>query len=178
MSLNEWFERGISKEEYIDSLQKHRDNFLHIYENFSVPTSDSLSNKENIRTIVLAEEWCGHCMLNIPILLRLTEQANIPIRFLPRDENLELMDQYTVDGKRYIPIVIFIDQEGNEVAKWGPMAPEVKELVEKLKVNVPTKDSPDYEEAFRQYVKEIVDVFRHDAAYWNYVYEDMIKSLP
>ncbi len=73
-------------------------------------------------------------MLNIPVLLRLSEKTNTPVRFLPRDENLELMDQYLTNGKsRTIPIFIFIDNDGNEVAKWGPIAERTKQFVDQYR---------------------------------------------
>src|SRR5690625_6161251 len=53
-------------------------------------------------------------MLNIPIFLKIAEIANMPVRFLNRDENLELMDEYLTNGNRVIPIFIFIDEDGNE----------------------------------------------------------------
>lgn len=181
MNLNKWFDKGLTKDQYIDSLDRHRENFLHIYDQFEVPNEDNalLKEKEDIRVIVLAEEWCGHCMLNIPILLRLTERANISVRFLPRDENLELMDQYLTNEKRIIPIFIFIDQDGNELAKWGPMAPEVATYVEQLKkeYTLPAKDDPKYEEVFTALIKEISKTFSTDKAYWDYVYQDIKSKL-
>jgi|SRR5690625_479485 len=179
MSLNDWFTRGITKEEYMASLKEHRDGFMNIYNNFSVPEADKslLTDKKNVRAIVLAEVWCGHCMLDIPILLRIAEQANIPVKFLPRDENLELMDQYLTNEKRYIPIVIFIDEEGNELAKWGPMAPEIEEYVATLKEDVPAKEAPGYKEAFQKYVTTIGETFTTDLKFWNYVYEDIKGTL-
>src|SRR5690625_1782814 len=142
MSLNTWFDKGITKEEYMASLEKHREGFMQIYNQFEIPDKDEqeLANKQNIRVIALAEVWCGHCMLDIPILLNITEKANIPIRFLPRDEHLELMDQYLTNEKRYIPIIIFIDDEGNELAKWGPMASEIEDYANKLKENIKPKN--------------------------------------
>jgi len=180
LNLNSWFSRGITKDEYMSALDNHRQGFMNIYNNFKVPEADInlLKDKKGVRAIVLAEVWCGHCMLDIPVFLRIAEQAEIPVRFLPRDENLELMDQYLTNEKRYIPIIIFIDEEGNELAKWGPMAPEIKEYVDKLKVDVPAKDDPRYQEAFQKYVDEIGETFTTDETFWNYVYKDIKQTIP
>lgn len=182
MHLNEWFEKGISPGTYRSHLDKHDEHFHQIYNNFSVPAEDLplLKNKANLRVVALAEVWCGHCMLDVPILLRMTEAAGIPVSMLPRDEHLELMDQYVTNGKRYIPIFIFIDEDGNEVGKWGPMAPTVQELVDRLKeeANVPDKEDPGYKEAFKKYADEISDTFTQDETIWQAVYEDIKKSLP
>lgn len=155
MNLNDWFDKGIEKEEYMATLDQHRDSFMKIYNNFKVPEQDKslLKSKANLRVVVLAEVWCGHCMLNIPILLRLSEKANMPVRFILRDENLELMDKYLTNGNRTIPIFIFIDEDGKEVAKWGPMANTIREFTSKYRDQLPPKDSEKYDEEFKKLIK-------------------------
>lgn len=178
-NLNNWFEVGITKEAYMNDLDKHRQSFLHIYENFKIPEKDmtSLQQHENIRIIVLAEAWCGHCMLDIPILLRLAEAANIPVSFLRRDENLILMDQYLTNEKRIIPIFIFIDQDGNELAKWGPMAPEIANYSNEIKKDLPAKEAPEYKEAFQQFAQKVGEEFTNNESFWKSVYADIKKTL-
>lgn len=180
MSLNNWFAKGISKEAYMNDLDKHREDFQKVYQHFEIPEEDQgiLQAKSGLRVIVLAEVWCGHCMLNVPVLLRMMETANIPVSFLPRDEHLELMDQYLTHNKRFIPIFIFIDKEGNEIEKWGPMAPEVETYANKLKKNLPPKEDPNYKQAFQKYANTISEAFTKDDTYWNIVYEDIKNVLP
>lgn len=116
-------------------------------------------------------------MMDIPILLKLLEAANIPIRFLPRDNHLELMDRYLTNGKRYIPVFIFIDEAGNEVTKWGPMAPEVEEFVNNLKEDLPEKGADGYEEAWKNYIQKVGDTFTKDANIWQFVYNDIKQTI-
>ena len=181
MTLNEWYEKGITPDEYIKSLEKHKSGFSHIYANFSVPEDESFlqSVRENeLRVIVLAEPWCGHCMLNIPVLLRLSEKTNTPVRFLPRDENLELMDQYLTNGKsRTIPIFIFIDNDGNEVTKWGPIAERTKQFVDQYREKLPAKDAPDYDEKFKEMIEIMASTFKEDNQLWSGSYESMKQTL-
>lgn len=179
MNLQTWFARGISDEQYIDSLEKHRDSFFHIYHHFTIPAADTalFKQKKGRKVLVLAEPWCGHCMLDIPILLKIVEQAKMPIRFLPRDEHLELMDQYVTDGKRYIPIVLLLDENGVEIAKWGPMAPEILQYVNELKTRLPEQNDPGYDQAFKHLIQTVGTSFGNDETLWNYVYEDMKKTI-
>src|SRR5690349_21740773 len=117
MKLQQWFEKGLTTKQYIDSMQTHKENLKKVYESFSL----SDANKEmlvtvpttGMKVIVLTEDWCGDAMVNIPILLRIAEATNIDVRSILRDSNLELMDQYLTNGTaRSIPIFIFIDDEG------------------------------------------------------------------
>lgn len=180
MDLNKWFQQGITEEAYIESLDKHKESFLHIQKNVALPEDRSfydLVKQKHLRIIILAEPWCGHCMLNIPILLRLAKETNTPVRFLPRDENLELMDQYLTNDKRIIPIFIFIDEAGNEVAKWGPTAPETKAFADKHKADLPPKDSEDYKEAFRTFATFTSKEFKENSDFWYYTFNSLKNSL-
>ena len=180
MGLNQWFEKGMTPEDYINTMDKLKKGHTTIYENFQMPNDEEFFNtlrNKNLRTIVLAEVWCGHCMMNIPILLRLSEKTDIPIRILPRDDNLELMDQYLTNGSRTIPIFIFIDQEGNEVAKWGPMAETTRNFVTPYREKLPPKDAEDYQEKFKEMVKITTKAFSEDHRLWDGVYNSIKQTL-
>src|SRR5699024_11416989 len=101
-------------------------------------------------------------MLNFPILLRLAEKTNMNIRYIARDENIELIDKYLTNGKRIIPIFIFIDENGKEVATWGPVAESTKQHVAQYQQQLPPKDAPDYEEKFKQFIKQVTKAFREE----------------
>lgn len=180
MDLNKWFEKALLAEDYIVQHEDHKDNFHKILNNFQVPAEDEFLNKlkeRKLRAIVLAEVWCGHCMLNIPIFLKLAEEADIPVRFLNRDENLELMDQYLTNGNRVIPIFIFIDEDGNEVAKWGPMAQSTRDFVTPLREELPEREDEAFEDKFREMIQITSKAFSTDQQLWQGVYDSFKKTL-
>ncbi len=181
MELNQWYNKGIHTEEYIRTLEEHKAGFLHIYENFNLPDDHAFFQaikEKKLRTIILAEVWCGHCMLNIPVFLRLAEKADLPVRILRRDENLELMDQYLTNGKsRTIPIFIFIDEDGNQVTKWGPIADKTKQFVTPLKEKLPPKEAADYQEKFTELIQFTAKSFRENSDFWFGVYDSMKETL-
>ena len=45
---------------------------------------------------------------------------NITLRLVPRDENLDIMDEFLTNGKRAIPRLVIFDQNGQELTPWGP----------------------------------------------------------
>ncbi|MFB4169260.1 thioredoxin family protein [Virgibacillus sp. JSM 102003] len=181
MDLNQWYEKGITPDAYIESMEKNKQNLLHIYDHFTPPADKQFFQKltdKNIRVIVLTEDWCGDAMLNIPILIRIAEQANIPVKMLLRDENLELMDQYLTNGKaRSIPIFIFIDEAGNEVAKWGPRAKAIQQYLDDARENLPPKDADDYEEKSKEMYLFMTKSFRDNQDIWQEVYTSIKKKL-
>lgn len=181
MSLNEWYDKGLDPDEYIESMEVNKEELLHIYDHFTPPLDEAffeqLKNK-NLRAIVLTEDWCGDAMLNLPILLRISEAANIPVKALLRDDNLELMDQYLTNGRaRSIPIIIFIDVNGKEAAKWGPRAEAIQTYVDNARAGLPPKDAPDFEEKQKQVHRFISKSFRDNQDHWTTVYESLKTTL-
>ncbi|WP_156288541.1 thioredoxin family protein [Oceanobacillus salinisoli] len=180
MELNQWFEKAMPAREYIENMEKNKEGLLHIYQHFHTPEGldwfKDLQNK-NLRAIVLTEDWCGDAMLNIPILLKIAEKAGMEVRMLLRDENLELMDQYLTNGKsRSIPIFIFVDEQGNEVAKWGPRAKKVQECVDQKRSTLPSQDAADYQEQLKELFTSMQQTFQTNTDFWDEVYQS-IKAV-
>jgi hypothetical protein len=182
MSLEAWFEKGMTFEEYRNSMQVNQQELSKVYEQL-IFTEEDLSTLKNVATrnwrgIVLTADWCGDAALNVPVLQRMAEESNIELHFLIRDENLELMDQYLTNGKsRSIPIFIFIDQEGKETMVWGPRAPHVEDLVTSLKSTLPETDSPDFQDAQKNMFREFREKITSDPTIWRTVVNSVKEKL-
>ncbi|SFD93816.1 Thiol-disulfide isomerase or thioredoxin [Lentibacillus persicus] len=181
MDLNQWYEKGMDPDTYIEAMDKNKENLLHIYDNFTPPEDNEFMQKlaeKNLRVIVLTEDWCGDAMLNIPILLRISDQTNMPVKLLLRDNNLELMDHYLTNGKsRSIPIFIFIDESGNEVAKWGPRAEKIQQFVDDSTKKLPPKDADNYQEKAKEMYLFMSKTFRDNTDFWPDVYSSIKTRL-
>ncbi|WP_042143011.1 thioredoxin family protein [Paucisalibacillus sp. EB02] len=181
MTLNDWFAKGIASKEYIDNMQKHQADFLHIYHSFTLPEDEEFFSKlrnKNLRVIVITEDWCGDAMMNTPVLLHLAEKNDMEVRMILRDSNLELMDQYLTNGKsRSIPIFIFIDERGNEVAKWGPRAEPVQNYVDEIRADLPDKEAEDYKEKFDAMIQVMYGQYKSNSTFWNQVYQSLKTTL-
>ncbi|QDP40946.1 thioredoxin family protein [Radiobacillus deserti] len=181
MSLENWYNKGKEPDDFIESMNTHKEDLLKVYDEFELPQDreffESLK-QQNLRAIVLTEDWCGDAMMNIPILLRIAEQANIEVRILERDQNLELMDQYLTNGKsRSIPIFIFINQSGDEVAKWGPRAPKIQAFVDDSTSKLPKKDAEDFKEKQQEMFTFITKAYRDNKDFWAEVYRSLKETI-
>ena len=88
--------------------------------------------------LVLTEAWCGDAAQNIPVIAKMAE-ANpaISLRFLLRDEHLDIMDNYLTGGSRAIPKLIALDAGTlEELGTWGPR-PAVVQAMATLHKNHP-----------------------------------------
>ncbi|TAE76142.1 MAG: thioredoxin family protein [Bacteroidetes bacterium] len=90
-----------------------------IIENNLIEKLKNYSKKEY--WLVLTESWCGDAAQNIPFLIKIVEYAeNITIKFLLRDENPEIMNQFLTNGGKSIPKLIRLDENLNLLNHWGP----------------------------------------------------------
>ena len=74
--------------------------------------------------MVLAEDWCGDVIANLPLLGELAQASGkLNLRVFLRDQNLDIMDQYLKEGKfRSIPVFAFFDQDfsqGSGHRRWN-----------------------------------------------------------
>lgn len=85
--------------------------------------------------LIITEAWCGDASQNIPIIEKIaSESDNIETRYILRDENPELMDQYLTFGARSIPKLIALDAETLEVlGTWGARPAAAQKLYADLK---------------------------------------------
>src|SRR5262249_52163389 len=70
-----------------------------------------------LHVLVLAEDWCGDVIDNLPILGRLAQESSkLDLRIFLRDQNPDLMDQYLNQGQfRSIPVFAFYDEHFQEL---------------------------------------------------------------
>lgn len=182
MELTSWFNKGMTFKEYCSSMKVNQKELTNVYEKliFSAEDLNAFENlkSRNLKGIVLTADWCGDAAVNVPVVQKIAEESDIELRFLIRDENLELMDQYLTNGtSRAIPIFIFIDQEGKETAVWGPRSQEVQDLVMSLRAGLPPSDSPDFEEKQKDMYRQFKQKVTSDSAIWRTVIESVKARL-
>jgi hypothetical protein len=117
------WDKGITYEAFKAAMTRNQERFA---ENESrvaldpevVRTFKSLPQR--LRVLVLAEDWCGDVIANLPVLGRLAKEvATLDVRIFYRDANLDLMERWLNQGKyQSIPVVVFFDQEFRELGHW------------------------------------------------------------
>src|SRR5213596_931453 len=85
---------------------------------------------KGVRVLVLAEDWCGDVVANLPILGRLAKDAStLDVRVFYRDQNLDLMERWLNQGKfQSIPVFAFFDERFRELGHWIERPASVTEL--------------------------------------------------
>lgn len=176
----QYFDEAISIQQYMEKMDAHKDNSFSIYEHFQVPQDDefiALLKEKSPRILGITEDWCGDAMLNNPILRRIAEAAEIDVKVVYRDQNLELIDQYLINGGRSIPIYLLINEYGKVISKWGPRAPKLQEYVMGLRENLPAADDSNFNDEKKVFIEKITAEYIATPEYWLWVYEDIRKEF-
>lgn len=161
MNLHSKFEKGLKPKDFIDSMTVNQEKFSEIYENFIWNPEDEeyftgLAGKAQLHCLILAADWCGDVVRNVPVVLHALEKAEIKTEILVMENNLDVMDQFLTMGGRSIPIVIFTDPKGTVLGSWGPRPKRVQEPMALFKQEYPSREGVmDYEERIKNVYREI-----------------------
>lgn len=74
-----------------------------------------------INVLVLSGTWCGDCSAQCPMLARIAEAAPgvIDLRFLDRDQNLDLAEAVKICGGLRVPTALFLNEDFDFVSLLG-----------------------------------------------------------
>jgi hypothetical protein len=121
---------GMSFDDYVGQMTKNKERFLENYASVKIDPQALTQVRalpRPIDVLVIAEDWCGDVINNLPTLGRLaadSEKLNLHV-FL-RDKNLDLMNQYLNQGKfMSIPVFVFFDESMGEIGRFIERSPEV-----------------------------------------------------
>ena len=110
----ERFEQGLTYGEYKEQMTRSREQFEQNEREVSIDPLDLAAQQSPrpLNVLVIAEDWCGDVIANLPVLGRLArDSGTLNLRVFLRDQNLDLMDQCLKEGKyRSIPVFVFFDE--------------------------------------------------------------------
>lgn len=117
------WDKGITYDAYKAAMTRNQERFAEnetrvVLDADTVRTLKTLPKRLNV--LVLAEDWCGDVVANLPILGRLAnEVGTLDVRIFYRDQNLDLMERWLNQGKyQSIPVIVFYDQQFRELGHW------------------------------------------------------------
>jgi hypothetical protein len=130
----ERFEQGMSYAAYKEQMTRNRDRLEENERTLELNPEDVAyfaGLPAPLNVLVLAEDWCGDVIANLPVLGRLAEASGkLKLSIFLRDQNLDLMDQYLKDGQhRSIPVFVFFDQDFRELGHWIERPARISQLM-------------------------------------------------
>lgn len=122
----ERYNSGLTYEDYILQIKVNKDRFETYYESALLTKEDQdfFANAASMpngikKLMIIGEDWCPDVFRGMPVFARIAEAAGIETRIFPRDDNLDMIDEFLKDGEfRSIPVAVFYDDKLNEITRW------------------------------------------------------------
>ena len=133
----ERFAQGLTFAAYLAQMRTNKERFeKRMADALITPADREAIRGRKLRILVITEDWCGDALVGFPALARLVDDApNVEMRVFLRDANPDVMDQYLKRGLyRTIPVIVFFDEQMNELARYMERQDVVTELRTLLKV--------------------------------------------
>jgi selT/selW/selH-like putative selenoprotein len=141
----ERFDQGLTYADYKAQMTRNQDRFEANEQTVTFAPDDlayfaRLPQPCNV--LVLAEDWCGDVINNLPVLGRLAEESGkLNVRVFLRDQNLDIMDQYLNRGEhRSIPTFVLFDAAFNELGHWIERPARVSEMQAQMRRDLFARD--------------------------------------
>jgi len=146
------FEQGLTYSAYIDQINVNRDRFDQCRSSasevindddatfFKTAVADGLS-----KVLVLGEDWCPDVYRGMPVISVISDVSGMEMRVFPRDQNLDIMDEFLKDGQhRSIPVAVFYTDDMSYACHWierpALATEEMKDIDEALAKELAGKD--------------------------------------
>ncbi len=185
--INHFFTIGMDYESYKDRSETKRQKMLKTEDatrELVKGISDELISYLDVplKVLCFAENWCGDCANAVPVIAALTDR--IPgweLKIVPKDEHLDTFNQiYKTAGKSKIPLIIFADEEGNEITRWVERSTQGYRLMtELLSKHLPRdelitelRDNPEFNppEVTKHIFNELLVAGEKSAAMWRSIH--------
>jgi len=146
------FDQGLTYDAYKAQMTRNRDRVEENEGRVDLSKEDLAAFRalqRAVKVLVLAEDWCGDVIANLPVLGRLAkESGKLDVRIFLRDQNDDIMQHYLNKGQfKSIPVFVFLDEEFRELGHWIERPASVTEVRAKRRKEIfakhPEFGSPD-----------------------------------
>ncbi|TMF80907.1 MAG: thioredoxin family protein [Chloroflexi bacterium] len=146
------FDTGLTYEAYKAQMTRNRDRLDENERRVELSKEDLAAFRalpRPVNVLVLAEDWCGDVVANLPVLGRLAnDSGKLEVRIFLRDQNDDIMQRYLNKGQfKSIPVFVFFDVDFRELGHWIERPAAVTEVRAKRRKQIfaahPEFGSPD-----------------------------------
>jgi len=122
----ERFQQGFNYSDYIAQIKVNKARFQGFYNDFKLKPEDAnflrnMARRPNgpAKMLVLGEDWCGDVVRGLPVLAHVAEAAGVELRIFPRDQNLDIMNEFLKNGQyQSIPVAVFYTRDHQYIGHW------------------------------------------------------------
>lgn len=119
------FDAGVAYEDHVASGKpQQRDAWTDVYNRARLTADQEKTVAAFCRTmhvLVSSGVWCGDCVQQCPLLQRIADAnpERVHLRFLDRDQHMDLAERITICGGTRVPVAIFMAEDFEPVSVFG-----------------------------------------------------------
>jgi hypothetical protein len=122
----ERFASGLSYQDYLAGIKVNQDKFQQNYQGTTL-TDEQVSKFKALmarpngpaKMAVIGEDWCPDVYRGMPVAAKLAEATGLEMRVFPRDENLDIMNEFLKNGEfQSIPTLVFYTKDHQYITHW------------------------------------------------------------
>ena len=122
----ERFSAGLTYENYLAQINVNKERFEQFYESAQLDSDDaeffrSATQHPNgpAKMLVIGEDWCPDVYRGMPVMARIAEASGLELRVFPRDQHLDIADEFLKQGEfRSIPVAVFYTKNHEYIGHW------------------------------------------------------------
>jgi len=122
----ERFAAGLTWQQYQEHIKRNREKFDYNYAETALTDEDAEAFRSLVarpdgpaKVLALGEDWCPDVFRGLPVMVRIAEAAGMELRIFPRDDNLDIMDEFLKGGEsQSIPTFVFYTRDHRYIAHW------------------------------------------------------------
>ncbi|RUS43954.1 thioredoxin family protein [Cohnella sp. AR92] len=178
------FMKSMNSREMVNSgIPDTKEKLTSLYDHFEWPDQDdreaigSLNERNDLRVLILATDWCPDVIWNVPVLVRAMEHARIPTEILIMDEHLETMDHFLTNGGRAQPIAVFLSDSGEVLGRWGARPAYIQAVMDRFKEENPDRKAAGYQDKLNETYRAIGSLYRCVSDYQRALIQELRACL-
>jgi hypothetical protein len=122
----ERFAGGMTWERYLEHVKRNGEKFQYNYDETAIAQEDAEAFRALVakpdgpaKVLALGEDWCPDVFRGLPVMARIAEAAGMELRIFPRDDNLDIMNEFLNRGEsQSIPTLVFYTRDHRYIAHW------------------------------------------------------------
>lgn len=132
-----------------------------------------------VRALVVSEDWCPDCSLNIPVLMKVAEaHPSLAVRFAGREANWDLLAHAKKGERMAIPTFFFFDEGWNLTGTWVERPLTVEALLNDFeRGRTPPAEADRTAPVWREFRKGRTDYYQNELFVRRGLWRETVKEL-
>lgn len=171
----ERFAAGFTYQDYIAQIKVNKERFDQNFSTAPITTEDAEFFRKAAQApngaakmLVIGEAWCPDVFRGMPLMARIAEASGMEMRVFPRDEHLDIMEEFLNRGEhKSIPVAVFYTKDQQYICHWIERSAAANrgrgEIEESIKKEMPSATEQEIQAAVRERTQAMYPAWQQES---------------